>query len=66
MVDVSEEGVRAPSSHDLDGFGIKAIEVKGSGTTSTKRVAGDEAFGDALAFQVESSDSFAEGSRDLF
>jgi len=52
MVDVGQEGVRAPPAKDLDGLGVKPIQVKGSGSSSSEGVAGDELSWDALAVQV--------------
>ena len=65
MVDVGEKGVRAPAAKDLDSLGVISIEVKGGGTSSSERVAGDEGRRDALAFQVKGAGSFAEDGCDL-
>ena len=65
VVDVGEEGVRAPAAQDLNGLGVIAIEVKGCGPTSAKGVAGYELSWDALAFQVQSFGGFPKSVGDL-
>ena len=42
MVNVVEEGVGAPTAKNLDGLGVKAIEVEGCCPSSPEGVAADE------------------------
>lgn len=64
-MDVDKEGVGAPPAHELDGFGIHAIQVEGHCPPCSERMTGDIVRVNIVALEVKIPHSTFKSSVDV-